>query len=193
MITKEVTVLQYLLDHKETEININQLSKGLHMNYKNMHMLVDRLWKKGILQIIPFGNTRRIILVNTAHPLIFQAEYQRKQEMIKNRNLQVLVDYFDRNMLSKFYILLLFGSYVKNAQTKHSDIDLLFIVPNDSEITFEKNINDIAALLPLKLHINIFKEKDFVMMKDSKKTTIGSEAIKKNIILHGIEAYYGLI
>ena len=96
-------------------------------------------------------------------------------------------------MKSKFYVMLLFGSYAKGTRTKRSDIDLLFIVPDEREETYERDIQNIASMIPLKVHVNIFKEKDFLAMKNSKEHTVGSEAIKRNIILHGIDVYYGLI
>ena len=69
----------------------------------------------------------------------------------------------------------------------------MFIVTDEAEGSMEKEIQNIASTLPLKLHVNIFKETDFKAMENSKETTVGSEAIKNNIILHGIEAYYELL
>ena len=57
----------------------------------------------------------------------------------------------------------------------------------------EKSIHHIASLNPLKLHLNLFKESEFIAMKKSKEFTVGSEAIKNNIILYGTEQYYELI
>jgi hypothetical protein len=77
-------------------------------------------------------------------------------------------------------------------QTKHSDIDLMFIVPDVEEI-MEKEINSIIRTLPLKIHANIFTESEFLAMKNSREITVVSEAMKHNIIIHGIESYYVLI
>ena len=96
-------------------------------------------------------------------------------------------------MSTKLFILLVFGSYSKKTHTKHSDIDLMFIVPDAEEGKMEKEIYNIASTLPLKLHLNIFKESEFKAMKNSKETTVGSEAIENNIILHGIESYYEMV
>jgi hypothetical protein len=57
----------------------------------------------------------------------------------------------------------------------------------------ENEIQSIANTLPLKLHINVFKESDFKAMESSREITVGSEAIKNNIILHGIEMYYEMM
>lgn len=98
-----------------------------------------------------------------------------------------------KGMKSKLFVLLLFGSHAKKTQTKYSDIDLLFIVPDESEDKMEKAIQNIAGTLPLEIHMNIFKESDFKAMKNSKEITVGSEAINNNVILCGIEPYYEMI
>ena len=193
MIRNEIKIIIYLFRNKEREINIRQIAQGLKIDYKNVYSLIILLQKKGILTLQRFGKSWKILLNNTPHPLIYGAEYQRKQEILKNKDLLVMLDYFHRHMKTSFYVLLLFGSYAKGTNTKNSDIDLLFIVPNELEEKYEQNIQHIASLLPLKLHLNIFKEKDFLAMKNSKELTVGSEAIKNNILLHGIEEYYELL
>lgn len=81
---------------------------------------------------------------------------------------------------------------MKKTQTKHSDIDLFFIVL-DADKDFEQKVLSIAQLIPLQLHVNVFSESEFIAMKKSKENTVGSEVIKNNIILYGIEAYYELL
>ena len=69
----------------------------------------------------------------------------------------------------------------------------VYSVPDSEEERMEKEIQTITRLLPLNLHTNIFTETDFKHMKNSKEITVGSEAMKNNIILHGIETYYEMI
>lgn len=193
MNSEECSIIKVMLENKEREYNISQLAKELKKDYKNVHTIVKRLEKKGIITIQLFGNTSKISLKPQIHPLIYEAEYCRRKEILKNKNIKSIVDLYQRNMKSKLYVLLLFGSYAKKNQGRNSDIDLLFIVPDFGEEEAEKNIQSIASLIPLPLHVNIFKEKDFIAMKNSKEQTVGSEAIKNNVILYGIETYYELI
>lgn len=192
MNNKNLLIIKHLLTHKEA-LNIHQISQNINMDYKNTYTIVKRLQKKGLLLLKTFGKAHQVLLQPTPHPLIYEAEYVRKQDSLKNKNLHVLLNFFLRGLQNKFYILLLFGSYAKGKQTKHSDIDLMFIVPDTDAEDFEKNISNITALIPLKLHTHIFPQKEFLAMKNSKELTVGSEAIKNNIILHGIELYYELI
>ena len=83
----------------------------------------------------------------------------------------------------------MFGSYIKNKQTKSSDIDIMFI---SNENGFENKVLNILSLLPIKTHALVFTEKEFIRMKDSKEPNVVKEAIENNIILYGIENYYRL-
>ena len=189
---KEAEIIKLLIENKGKELSINQIAKLLKKDYKNAHNIVTRLYRTKIVMLEGFGKSYKVNLINKAHPLIYEAECIRRQELLKNKGIAVMYDSF-KSMRSKFYILLLFGSYAKKAQTKHSDIDLMFIVPDLAEEKMEREIHNITGTLPLKIHVNIFKESDFKAMKNSKEITVGSEAIKNNIILHGIEPYYEMI
>ena len=192
MRSKEAEIIKLLIENREKELSINQIAKLLKKDYKNAHNIVTRLSKTKVVKLEAFGKSYKVILTNKAHPLIYGAECIRRQELIKNKDLAVMYDSF-KSMRSKFYVLLVFGSYAKKTQTKQSDIDLMFIVPDEAEEKVEKEIKNITGTLPLKIHVNTFKESDFKAMKNSKETTVGSEAIKNNVILRGIESHYEMI
>lgn len=189
---KETEIIKLLIENRDKELSINQIAKLLKKDYKNTHNIVSRLSKMQLVELKPFGNSHRVILLNNPNPLIFEAEYLRKNELLKSKDIAILYDSF-KGLSSKLNILLVFGSYAKKVQTKHSDIDIMLIVPDAEEEKMEKEIHTIGHILPLKIHINIFKENDFKAMNNSKEITVGSEAIKNNVILHGIESYYEMI
>ncbi|HLD12349.1 MAG TPA: nucleotidyltransferase domain-containing protein [Candidatus Nanoarchaeia archaeon] len=185
----ELAIMKLLLDKPEEEFNTNSLAKRLNKDYKNTYQAVQRLEQKNALTLQPFGKAKKIKITTTINPLLYQAEYERTQELLNNKNLALLQETFQQ--LPPYYTLILFGSHAKKTTNKHSDIDLLFIIP-DNEQHLEKEIQKIARTLPLPLHINIFTTKEFKAMKQSKEKTIGTEAITNHIILHGIENYYQL-
>jgi len=189
---KETEVIRLLIENKANEMSINKIAKLLKKDYKNAHNIVTRLYRMQIVRLQPFGRSYKVIFINKLHPLIFEAEYQRRNDILKNKDIAVMHDSF-KVLQSKLFILLLFGSYAKKTQTKHSDIDLLFVIPDESEANMEKAIQNITGMLPLNIHINIFKESHFKAMINSKEVTVGSEAINSNVILHGIEPYYEMI
>lgn len=192
MINREIEVIKMLIAKRGQDLNIRQLSKELRMDYKNTHNIVKRLATKSILRLERFGKSQKVILINKSSQLMREAEYARQREVLQNKTIAVMLDYF-KGISSCFYVLLLFGSYAKGISRKCSDIDLLFIVPNADEGILQKEIHNVARTIPLDLHIHVFKEEDFKLMMKSKEMTVGSEAASHNIILHGIEQYYEMI
>ncbi len=189
---QDTIIIKALLDHKDQELSIAHLSRLTHKEYKTTHTIIKRLEENKLVTLQQFGKSYKVILNHTAHPYLFEAEYIRREEILNDKNMRVMLDYFKKGLKTSLYVLLLFGSYATKTQTKHSDIDLFFIAP-DADKEFEKKVVSIAHLIPLSLHVNVFTENEFISMKKSKEFTVGSEVIKKNIILYGIEAYYELI
>jgi len=193
MKSKNSAIIQYLIENKNEELNIFKMSKLLKMDYKNVYSIVKRLEKESLVKLEAFGQSLRVKLISQANPLIFEAEYNRRQGFLKNKNMAVMLNDFKNVLNSKCFILLVFGSYAKGTQTKNSDIDLMFIVPDGKEDIFEKDINKVARSLPLPIHLLVFSEKQFLEMINAKEPNVGQEALKNNIILYGIEAYYEMV
>lgn len=189
---KDNVIIKYLIEHKEKELSILGISKALRIDYKNVYMIIKRLEKESLIKLETFGNSKRVKLINEINPKIFEAEYNRRKNLLKDRNMLIMLNDIEK-ISSKYYVLLLFGSYAKKTQTKNSDIDLMFIVPEGKEDTFEKEINIITSTLPLPIHFLIFSEKQFKEMINSNEHNVGKEALRDNIILYGIEMYYELI
>ena len=193
MRNKDAIIIRYLIENKNEELNILKISKELKMNYKNIYSIIKRLEKESLIRLESFGQSSRVKLISQMHPLIFEAEYNRRKELLKNKNLRVMLNDFKNTLKSRYYILLIFGSYAKKTQTKNSDIDLMFIVPDGNEELFEKNIHQTARSLPLPIHTLVFSEKQFLEMANSRESNVGQEALKNNIILYNIETYYEMI
>ena len=193
MRNKDVTIVKYLIKKKNEELNIRIMSKELGMDYKNVYVIIKRLEKGSIIRLEPFGQSSRVKLISQVHPLIFEAEYNRKKEILKDKNLAVMLNNFKDALKSKWYILLLFGSYAKKTQTKNSDIDVMLIVPDGKEDLCEKDADRAARSLPLQIHILVFSESQFLEMLQTKQSNVGQEALKNNIILYGAETYYEMI
>jgi len=190
---KDSIIIRLLIENKNEELNIFKMSKLLKMDYKNVYSIVKRLEKESLVKLEAFGQSLRVKLISQANPLIFEAEYNRRQGFLKNKNMAVMLNDFKNVLNSKCFILLVFGSYAKGTQTKNSDIDLMFIVPDGKEDIFEKDINKVARSLPLPIHLLVFSEKQFLEMINAKEPNVGQEALKNNIILYGIEAYYEMV
>ena len=193
MRSKDPSIIKFLIENKNEELNIRSISKSLKMDYKNVYSIIKRLEKMLLIKIETFGQSSRIKLNVIVHPLIFEAEFERRKDILKDKNFAVLLSNFKRAIKSRLYVLLLFGSYAKRTQTKSSDIDLMVICPDGLENAFEKDVDRIVSSMPLPLHPLVFSESQFIEMINAKEPNVGQEALKNNIILYGIEQYYGMM
>jgi len=185
----ENKIIKCLIECKK-EMTIRELANAVKSDYKIVHTAVNRLLKKRILS---GKNIGRSIVVNFNNKLskeVLQAEFERREELLKNKDLKVMLDSIKNNLKTVNFVLLLFGSYAKKKETKNSDIDLMFIVP---DLKLEKEIEASISLLPLKIHSLVFSDKQFIDMKNSHELNVVKEVIKNNVILYGIEQYYELL
>ncbi len=186
-------IIKYLIENRNKELNILSIAKGVRMDYKNVFSIVKRLEREGLVELKKFGSSNKVGLKRVIHPLVFEAEYARMKATLRNKNLLVMLDDIRKYMGSALYVLLLFGSYAKRTQTEKSDIDIMFIVPDGTEKDFEKKIYETTRILPLPIHDMVFSESQFLDMINAKEFNVGKEAVKNNVILHGIENYYEMI
>ena len=183
----ELKIIKYFIENKKPK-TIREIAKQIKADYKITHTATQRLIQKNILKAQTIGKSSLCSLNEKYFGIeVYEAEDERKENILKNSNIKQLYKEIISKVNTGFFILLLFGSYAKNKQTKTSDIDLMFI-SNDKD--FESKISNILSLLPLKTHALVFTEEEFIRMKDSKKSNVIQEAIESNIILYGIEAYY---
>ena len=80
---KDVDVIVTLIETHEDQVNISQLSKKLKIDYKNTYNIVKRLEKDNIITLNKFGKAYNCILNKKNNPLIFEAEYRRREELLK--------------------------------------------------------------------------------------------------------------
>ena len=188
MVKNHSKIIRVLLEKQEEEFNIAKVSRYSRIDYKNTYGIITELERKDLITIKPFGRTKRVILNKKVHPLIFEAEYNRRQDLFR-KNKDFLILYKKLSELNFPFIVLLFGSYAKGKATKHSDIDLLIVCEENRE----QQIQDVLDLFPLKIHPTFIRFEDFMLMLRTKEFNVVSEAVKNNIPLIGIEDYYRLL
>ena len=185
----KLKIIQLFIQNNSPK-TIREIAAQIKSDYRITYIAAQRLIDENILQKKTVGKSSLCNLNLIYYGVgIYEAEDERKQQILKNRTISQLYKEIFSKVQTGFFILLLFGSYAKNKQTKSSDIDLLFI---SNERDFEDTISNIFSLLPLKVHALVFTEEEFIRMKDSKKSNVIQEAIENNIILYGVEAYYKL-
>ena len=180
----EIKILKLVLDKKEERFTIKKIAEALKINYRIAYEQVKNLENEGLIKVTKIGNSKLCEFTNKFNYKIFEAEYERRQDLFKNKDFLIL-----HNRLSELqfpFIALLFGSHAKGTANKHSDIDLL-------TIGAEKEIKATLSLLPEKIHLTQVTYEEFIHMAKSKEFTVVSEVIKNNIPLIGIEEYYRLL
>ena len=185
----EKKIIKLFIEEKKAK-TIREIAKKIKSDYKITHIAARKLLKKNIFLSTIVGKSILCELNQTYYGVeIYEAENERKEELLKKRNIKQLYKEVMEKTKSIFFIFLVFGSYVKKEQTKSSDLDIIFI---SEDVDFEEKIQETFSLLPIKTHILVFTAEEFIRMKDSKKSNVVQEAMKNSIILYGIEDYYRL-
>jgi predicted nucleotidyltransferase len=185
----EKKILKLFIGNKRPK-TIREMSKEISADYRIIHTASKRLISKKIILANKVGKSLLCELNPNYYGIeIYGAEDERKENLLKNKDIKQLFREVISKIKSSFFIFLIFGSHAKNRQTRSSDIDMIFI-SNDKN--FEERILSILSLIPIKTHALVFTEEEFIRMKDSKKPNVVKEAIENNIILYGTENYYRL-
>jgi len=181
-------ILRYLIENKGKPVTIRQVSLDLSVDYKNTFQAIGNI--SDLISKTKFGNSNLIKLNLKPSHEIFSVENKRTNQFLKeNKQLELIRQ--DIEMLNyPFYIVLVFGSYVKKTKTKKSDIDICIISDNEKKT---RKLTSKLELLPIKLEIHDFTTEEFESMLKTKEDNIGKEIVKMNIILYGTENYYNLI
>jgi len=184
---EKIEILKLLIENKEENYSIRKIALQRKINYKSAYNALKILEKEGIVELKRVGNTILCTFNNNFNDLVFKAEYSRRENLFKKREFPVIYDSLSKLEFS--LIVLLFGSYAKGTATKHSDIDFLLI----SDEEHFKKVQDKISIFPQDIHLTPVTYESFIRMAKSKEFSVVSEALKKNVILIGIEEYYRLL
>ena len=137
------TLLRFLIEHKQEEFSIRELSIKLKVDYKNTYDAIQNI--KESINIRKKSNTSFISYKPEFTKDIFLVEFER-QLNIKQKMPLLFKDI--QNMENPFFIPVIFGSYAKGTNTSNSDIDLCLIHNNDEEIKkITRKLEKVSVLL----------------------------------------------
>ncbi len=188
---KEQEIIMLLLEDLTKSYTIREISLIQKQKYPQTHRLINILKQKDLLEVNQIGQSKVISLKFQKENLeIVQAEIERTNNWKqKNKELKELPQ-----KISSLHTLccILFGSQTKTKKTS-SDIDLLFIIPNDTDKNiFERQAKNTLALYDIDF--NIIYEKNFKeMLFKRNELNVANEIIKNHIILTGYDYFVSLM
>jgi len=187
-LSQKEKLLKYLIENKNPQ-SIMTASGAIVVDYKNTYNIVNELQPEIILKE-KIGNTSLISLKLTPNQEIYSIESKRTREFLSKNPRLKLIKQDVENINYPFFIVLIFGSYVKGTENKVSDIDICIISDNHEKT---RELIGQINLLTLKIEIQEFTTKEFISMIEKKQQNLGHEIVKNNIIFYGIENYYNLV
>lgn len=182
------------LIYENPGIRLTEIMKNAGVSTSTAKERLNRLLSLDIIKVKEIRGGRRIILKNYYPNFLSEEgknvfsliESEKKQDFFKkNRNLKGPFRQLLRNIESKIKIILIFGSFANQSQTKNSDIDILFLTNKEinrgelkkeierSFVTFNHEISPrIDTLQNFKKNID----------KDVYKTIIKNHIIIKGLL-----------
>lgn len=188
----ELKVLTVLFDDLSRDINISDISRALKQKYPQTYRTILVLEKKAIIKIKKIGKSKVIKLdFEKSHPEYIIAELARTKKACENKIINITQK--EVAALQKNVICILFGSYADKTHKNDSDIDLLFVIPDELDYgAFDSLIR--SKFLVYNYHLGITPESGlFEMWQHPGKLTVGNEILKKHRILYGTEHYLNLL
>lgn len=162
-ITKEL--LNYFFLHPEESLYVNEISRKLDLDKRNLVKKLKELEEEGILKSVIRGN-QKIFSINKSFSLF--NEY--RQIVFKTIGIENKI----RDICSKVegveraYI---FGSYAKNDLDTHSDIDLL-VIGNHKVASLQRHINKLQEQIDREINIINMDKNEFENRKKRKDTFV---------------------
>ena len=184
MVELKYKILSLLIEHKFEEFSIREISQKLKVDYKNTYQAVQKI--QNSISISKKSKSSFLSFKPTLTLDLFITEYQRRAFLESKLSL-LLKDI--RSVENPFFIPIIFGSYAKQTQNKHSDIDLCIIYDTEAGI---KPLLQKLAIHP-KVEIHTFSYEEFISMIKVTDFSVGREIILHGIVLKNIESYYEVL
>ncbi len=167
-------ILNYFFINPQESLYVNELSRKLSLDKRNLVKKIKELESEGILESNTRGNLR-LYSINRKYPLY--KEYERivlKAVGFEDRLNKILQEI---EGISQAYI---YGSYAKNKLDVHSDIDLL-VVGDHSIVSLQRKLNKLQKDIDREINALNMGDKEFKKRVKDKDQFILDILGKKNI------------
>jgi len=197
-----IALLKLMASDLTKDYTIRKLAQGIRQSYRITYETVNRLAENGTLSLERKANLRmcRLNLRRNVQTLAF-IESLRAEEFLKTRPAVRLTV---SNLVTKitnvlpFFCLVLFGSVVKGKSITRSDLDILFILPDQMlQNRVENELASVVRTSTIGLHEVVLSTDQFASMLSEreriKKPNLATEILENRIIPYGAETFYALI
>jgi predicted nucleotidyltransferase len=203
---KVITILRAMHPNFEKWFYTRELAALAQVSTWVVSREFSRLVERGVIRQKQEGRERYYAL-NIANPKtralcqLFESE-RREALYRRNRRLSWAMEEFSKRIfdfLPQVQSLVLFGSAARGEMTKTSDVDILVIVPNLTQQSFDQLTNDVdklardvTATYPLALAPITMSVKDFENAAREKKRIV-QDVLRDGLILFGEDRYLMLL
>lgn len=194
MVNEANKLLIYLISNKNQTLTIREISLNLGIPYMTLSRLMKKLSKQELVKIEKKGNNY-LCRINLKYPLLKHHLIISSEEITQDYlNKQPIISIIRKTIVQyapKATTALLFGSYAKNKQEKHSDIDLAFVTKNKKSLQkLKKELFHLEKLYDKEVNILIFTPSQFKGMLNATEENVGTQIFKNNIILYNPELFW---
>lgn len=176
-------------DYK-TSFYLREIARNVHVDAKAVGLQLNRLEKVNIVKSLQKGkNKEHTLNLNnflTLYYLILAETFTTLEYLNRNFEIKKLVGETTEKMEKT---AILFGSFAKENMTKESDIDILIIDNEKSDLTILKELGN---LLSREVNVKLMSEEQFtngLVIKDP----LVQEIAANHIILKGIDNYCNML
>jgi predicted nucleotidyltransferase len=188
----EIRILEKLLGNIRSEYNLSNVSHELKQKYSQTYKSIKSLAKANLVTLKEIGKSKIIKLdFSKHHPEYDLAESERLSNILKNRDIFLV--YNEILKINKQFVCILFGSYSSGKFKKGSDIDLLFIIPEEYDINkFEKTAKNKLSIYNVDINV-ITEDNLFEMWANPQKLNVGNELFNNHTVLFGADSFLNLV
>ena len=167
-------LLNYFFINPHESLYINEMSKKLYLDKRNLVKKIKELEKEGILKSQHRGNLR-LYSINKGYPLY--NEY--RTIVIKTLGFEESIKRILKELkgIKEAYI---YGSYAKDKMDVHSDIDLL-VIGNHSIVPLQRRLNKIQKEINREINVTSMDEQEFKNRIKGRDSFITEVLKQKNI------------
>jgi len=196
-LTKTSTeILIHLSSKIRQSFTVRQISDAINKDYKISHVMTMRLAKQNyiIAEKKPPVTYCKLNMKGTSSLLAYIEAIRASRFFAKNHDLQILVDALLSKVPSPFFTVILFGSYVRGTASRKSDLDVLFIIPeNTMEKKLASAVGSIEHISPIGIHETTLTSQEFADLLKQKTANIAWEAVDNRIVPYGAEAFFKML